>query len=185
VKMAVGVAISRTRRNFGRRVSSQSAYGRARRYRTLVTVGELEAAVAKIAEQTAILTSTVQRPKGREWPDVFVIGVTDDVLPDYRADTPPKVLDERNVLFVASTQASARPDSRALAAVHGESELPVHDSERAKPISLPIHHAELFDPFVSLRTSSARTLCSATQTDSPCISRYDIKSDFSRLVVDA
>lgn len=56
----------------------------------------------------ALETSTIHGAKGREWRYVFVIGVADNVLPDYRSTSAEKLSEERNLLFVAITRASER-----------------------------------------------------------------------------
>lgn len=78
----------------------------ATRCRTLNGVAEALAAVNALDGQVAIETSTIHAAKGREWKHVFLIGATDGVLPDWRADTDAKLAEERNVMYVAVTRAS-------------------------------------------------------------------------------
>lgn len=51
---------------------------------------------------------TIHSAKGKEWPLVFVIGMEDGHLPDWRADTPEEIEEERRVLYVGMTRAKRR-----------------------------------------------------------------------------
>ena len=70
------------------------------------SAAEMRKAIKGFGEEGAIETSTIHGAKGREWQYVFVIGVADKVLPDYRSTSAKKLSEERNLLFVAITRAS-------------------------------------------------------------------------------
>ncbi|TAG46799.1 MAG: ATP-dependent helicase [Betaproteobacteria bacterium] len=53
----------------------------------------------------SVVTSTVHAAKGGEWRDVHVVGVTDGLLPIYKAQTTAAVKEERRLLYVACTRA--------------------------------------------------------------------------------
>ncbi|TAG64659.1 MAG: ATP-dependent helicase, partial [Burkholderiales bacterium] len=53
----------------------------------------------------SVVTSTVHAAKGGEWQDVHVVGVTDGLLPIYKAQTTAAVKEERRLLYVACTRA--------------------------------------------------------------------------------
>lgn len=72
------------------------------------SVAQMRTAIKGFGVEGAIETSTIHGAKGREWQYVFVIGVADKVLPDYRATSAKKQSEERNLLFVAITRASER-----------------------------------------------------------------------------
>lgn len=53
-----------------------------------------------------IVSGTIHSAKGMEWKHVFVVGVTDGLLPFYRAGSDPRSLaEEQNLLYVAVTRA--------------------------------------------------------------------------------
>jgi DNA helicase-2/ATP-dependent DNA helicase PcrA len=52
-----------------------------------------------------ITTSTIHQAKGMQWPYVFIVGVTDGILPDHRARHDLATDEERNALYVAITRA--------------------------------------------------------------------------------
>lgn len=53
-----------------------------------------------------IVSGTIHSAKGMEWKHVFVVGVTDGLLPSYRAGTDSRSLaEEQNLLYVAVTRA--------------------------------------------------------------------------------
>lgn len=53
-----------------------------------------------------VVSGTIHSAKGMEWKHVFVVGVTDGLLPFYRAGADPRSLaEERNLLYVAVTRA--------------------------------------------------------------------------------
>ncbi|MGH2534379.1 MAG: UvrD-helicase domain-containing protein [Thermomicrobiales bacterium] len=51
---------------------------------------------------------TIHSAKGKEWPLVFLIGLEDGHLPDWRAETPAAIEEERRVLYVGMTRAKRR-----------------------------------------------------------------------------
>lgn len=72
------------------------------------SAAQMRKAIKGFGAEGAIETSTIHGAKGREWQYVFVIGVADKVLPDYRSASAKKLSEERNLLFVAITRASER-----------------------------------------------------------------------------
>ena len=72
------------------------------------SAAQMRKAIKGFGVEGAIETSTIHGAKGREWEHVFVIGVADKVLPDYRSTSAKKLSEERNLLFVAITRASER-----------------------------------------------------------------------------
>ncbi|MFA7268459.1 MAG: ATP-dependent helicase [Sterolibacterium sp.] len=56
-------------------------------------------------EPAKIVTGTIHAAKGREWAHVFIVGVTEGLLPDFRARDEVSLSEERNLLFVAITRA--------------------------------------------------------------------------------
>lgn len=73
-----------------------------------LTADLMRMAIKGFGAAGALETSTIHGAKGREWRYVFVIGVADNVLPDYRSTSAEKLSEERNLLFVAITRASER-----------------------------------------------------------------------------
>lgn len=53
----------------------------------------------------AVVTGTIHSVKGGEWDNVFVVGVTDGHLPDYRSSDERSLREERRLLYVAVTRA--------------------------------------------------------------------------------
>ncbi|MDN4592134.1 hypothetical protein DBA29_27005 [Xenophilus aerolatus] len=78
------------------------------RTRGFACAAEMAAHVEKMARATAITCSTIHAAKGMEWDYVFVLGVTQGVLPDRRAKAADQLDEERRVLFVAITRARKR-----------------------------------------------------------------------------
>ncbi len=74
--------------------------------RKFETASQMRKAILDISEHPAIKTSTIHAAKGHEWAYVFVVGVSDGVLPDYRAQTKAALAEERSLMFVAITRAS-------------------------------------------------------------------------------
>lgn len=72
------------------------------------SAAQMRKAIKGFGVEGAIEMSTIHGAKGREWQYVFVIGVADKVLPDYRSTSAKKLSEERNLLFVAITRASER-----------------------------------------------------------------------------
>ena len=99
----------------------QSEYGRlARLAGDARTLGAFVRAASRagrgIAETTdAVMLSTFHGSKGLEFEVVFIVGVEQGVVPDYRAKKPERLLEERRALFVAATRAR---DILALSFVH-------------------------------------------------------------------
>jgi DNA helicase II / ATP-dependent DNA helicase PcrA len=58
-----------------------------------------------MADEAAVVTGTIHAAKGREWSHVYVVGVTDGVLPIRFALDDESILQERNLLYVAITRA--------------------------------------------------------------------------------
>jgi DNA helicase-2/ATP-dependent DNA helicase PcrA len=52
-----------------------------------------------------VVTATIHAAKGREWQHVFIVGVTDGLLPLYLAKDKQAISQERNTLYVAVTRA--------------------------------------------------------------------------------
>lgn len=53
-----------------------------------------------------VTTSTIHQAKGKEWKHVIIVGCAEGVLPDYRATSEAKRLEELNTMYVAATRAS-------------------------------------------------------------------------------
>lgn len=56
-------------------------------------------------ERDAVALATFHRAKGLQWPAVFVIGLSDDLVPIASARTPAAIAEERRLLYVALTRA--------------------------------------------------------------------------------
>jgi superfamily I DNA/RNA helicase/DNA polymerase III epsilon subunit-like protein len=67
---------------------------------------------------------TIHSAKGNEWPLVFLIGLEDGQLPDWRANDPAEVEEERRVLYVGMTRAQRRLCLSWAADVDERSKLP-------------------------------------------------------------
>lgn len=78
------------------------------RARGFARAAEMTTNVEEIARATAITCSSIHAAKGMEWDYVFVLGVTQGVLPDRRATTADELDEERRVLYVAITRARKR-----------------------------------------------------------------------------
>ena len=72
------------------------------------SAAQMRKAIKGFGVEGSIEMSTIHGAKGREWQYVFVIGVADKVLPDYRSTSAKKLSEERNLLFVAITRESER-----------------------------------------------------------------------------
>ena len=59
----------------------------------------------KNMDTRSVVTSTIHAAKGQEWDYVFIVGVTDGLLPIYHAKDETSVAEERNLLYVAITRA--------------------------------------------------------------------------------
>ena len=64
--------------------------------------GAIEAAKRRDENTDAILLSTIHRAKGLEWDTVFVLGVSDTILPDDKSEN---LEEERRLCYVAVTRA--------------------------------------------------------------------------------
>jgi DNA helicase-2/ATP-dependent DNA helicase PcrA len=78
------------------------------RSRSFASAAEMSAHVHRIAGTDAIACSTIHAAKGMEWDYVFVLGVTEGVLPDRRSTTAEQLDEERRILYVAITRARKR-----------------------------------------------------------------------------
>lgn len=78
------------------------------RCRAFETAAAMAEHVRSTAVKTEVTCSTIHAAKGMEWDHVFVIGVTDGVLPDRRANAPEQRDEERRMLYVAITRARER-----------------------------------------------------------------------------
>ena len=81
--------------------------------RRYTTASKMRLAVLATTAAAPVTTSNIHKAKGGEWKHVIVYGVTEGVLPDFRARSVAKLEQERNALFVAITRAS-----ETLALVH-------------------------------------------------------------------
>lgn len=63
------------------------------------------AAAIRAMQPSAVVTSTIHAAKGREWDHVFVMGVTDGLLPLYLSRDQEALAEERRLLYVAITRA--------------------------------------------------------------------------------
>ena len=70
-------------------------------------------------------TSTIHQAKGAEWRQVFVVGVSDGLLPTHYARNQDDFAEELNLLFVAATRAS-----RGLALFHAPQIIPLSHKRR-------------------------------------------------------
>jgi DNA helicase-2/ATP-dependent DNA helicase PcrA len=71
-------------------------------------LNEFQRRVAKLRQQEPITTSTIHGAKGREWDRVFVVGMVDGAIPDYRSIKRGETEEERRLLYVAITRAKER-----------------------------------------------------------------------------
>jgi DNA helicase-2/ATP-dependent DNA helicase PcrA len=72
------------------------------------SASELHARVAQDVAGDAVTVTTIHQAKGMEWDHVFVVGVTDGVLPDSRNKSKEQLDEERRILYVAVTRARQR-----------------------------------------------------------------------------
>lgn len=77
------------------------------RCRDFPDAAPMHAAVQATIGQPAVTTTNIHRAKGREWDHVFVVGVTDGILPHYKAEGS-SLMQERALLYVAVTRARKR-----------------------------------------------------------------------------
>ena len=76
--------------------------------RAFGTVSELQSRVLQDVAGDAVTVTTIHQAKGMEWDHVFVVGVTDGVLPDNRNKSKEQLDEERRLLYVAVTRARQR-----------------------------------------------------------------------------
>jgi DNA helicase II / ATP-dependent DNA helicase PcrA len=62
--------------------------------------------IARVDAKASVTTSTIHAAKGMEWAYVFVVGLTEGVLPIHFAKTEHQQAEERRLLYVAVTRAS-------------------------------------------------------------------------------
>ncbi|EQB15495.1 hypothetical protein RLDS_11305 [Sphingobium lactosutens DS20] len=81
--------------------------------RQFESASALATAIRTNESQTPVMTSTINKAKGREWQYVFLVGVIDGLLPIYHALKPmdkgkqqDKLDEERRLLYVATARAS-------------------------------------------------------------------------------
>lgn len=65
---------------------------------------EMSKHIDKLARATPIVFATIHAAKGREWDHVFIVGATEGILPDHRADSKAALDEERRLLYVAVTR---------------------------------------------------------------------------------
>lgn len=58
--------------------------------------------------KSAVSVTNVHQAKGMEWDHVFVVGVTEGLLPDFSAAAQDTLDNERSLLYVAVTRAHKR-----------------------------------------------------------------------------
>lgn len=76
--------------------------------RGITSLQKLKATVSAQADVPAsegVTLATIHAAKGDEWKHVFVLGVTEGVLPDYRSREGHALEEERRLLYVAATRA--------------------------------------------------------------------------------
>ncbi|MGH9046181.1 MAG: ATP-dependent helicase [Acidimicrobiales bacterium] len=118
-----------------------------------------------------VVLSTFHRAKGLQWPCVFVVGISEGLVPIYSARSITAIEEERRLLYVAMTRAedqlwcswartndngsrSARKPSRWIGAIEETTKTVEHEQAPAKPESVASHIARL-RAMVSRTTSEA------------------------------
>ncbi|RUR70931.1 ATP-dependent helicase [Variovorax guangxiensis] len=76
--------------------------------RAFGSAAELHARAVQDVAGDAVTVTTIHQAKGMEWDYVFVVGVTDGVLPDSRSKSKAQLDEERRILYVAVTRARQR-----------------------------------------------------------------------------
>lgn len=76
--------------------------------RAFGSAAELHARVLQDVAGDAVTVTTIHQAKGMEWDHVFVVSVTDGVLPDSRNKSKEQLDEERRLLYVAVTRARQR-----------------------------------------------------------------------------
>ncbi|RYE41145.1 MAG: ATP-dependent helicase [Hyphomicrobiales bacterium] len=72
------------------------------------TADALDAHARSLNAKAAVTVTNIHQAKGLEWDHVFVVGVTEGVLPDFRAAGQGTMDNERSLLYVAVTRALER-----------------------------------------------------------------------------
>lgn len=75
--------------------------------REFESASKMMKALDRIGRSDAVHCTTIHQAKGKEWQHVFLIGATDGVLPDYRSTDRARLLEERNLMYVAITRTKA------------------------------------------------------------------------------
>lgn len=86
--------------------------------RTLPTADQLERHAHTLMDEPAVTVTNIHQAKGLEWDHVFVVGATEGVLPDFRAQAQGTMDTERSLLYVAVTRAQ-HPQSLGHAPTYG------------------------------------------------------------------
>jgi DNA helicase II / ATP-dependent DNA helicase PcrA len=60
------------------------------------------------AEGGGVKVASLHGTKGLQWPTVYLVGLEEGKLPDYRADTPEELSEERRACFVGVCRAQNR-----------------------------------------------------------------------------
>lgn len=76
--------------------------------RAFGSAAELHSRALQDVADDAVTVTTIHQAKGMEWDYVFVVGVTDGVLPDSRSKSKEQLDEERRLLYVAVTRARQR-----------------------------------------------------------------------------
>lgn len=76
--------------------------------RTHNTADALDRHARQLMGKSAVNVTNVHQAKGMEWDHVFVVGVTEGLLPDFRAAAQDTLDNERSLLYVAVTRARKR-----------------------------------------------------------------------------
>ena len=76
--------------------------------RAFGSAAELHARVVQDVAGNAVTVTTIHQAKGMQWAYVFVVGVTDGILPDSRSVSNGQLDEERRLLYVAVTRARRR-----------------------------------------------------------------------------
>lgn len=74
--------------------------------RTLAHALALKVEMERLNRSAAVTTSTIHGAKGLEWEHIFIVGVTEGLLPIYLAASDREFEEERRLLYVAITRAS-------------------------------------------------------------------------------
>jgi DNA helicase-2/ATP-dependent DNA helicase PcrA len=66
---------------------------------------DLQGTLERLAGHNAVQILTAHKSKGLEFDHVFIMGLEDDILPDYRSTTDDEMAEERRILYVSLTRA--------------------------------------------------------------------------------